>query len=304
MREKIKESSKQQRETLKFFDEKALDWKAKALDKKKEPRVNVIKQRNDFALHVVNNRNETDMVLDVGCGIGDLAVAMGKLEANVYGIDFAPGMIDIANDLAAKSGVKNVKFAARDFFTMSIEDELYDMVIANGFIEYISFAQRDDFFGRCIKILKPGGSLVVSSRNRLFNLFSVNAYTEQEMKERVIGDLVRETVAWNMKPKIEEMLKFTPVPLTDPLIEHANTGVGVSTRYQYTPVQLIRLLAEMGYAVKEVSPIHVHGLTPQMKNEWPAMHVKVANALQERALNNVTMLGQASAFMVHAVRVQ
>ena len=61
---------------------------------------------------------ETDKVLDVGCGIGGSAFYMAKhFGCSVYGMDLSKNMIDIANELRddQPAGVKHrVQFYVED----------------------------------------------------------------------------------------------------------------------------------------------------------------------------------------------
>jgi len=290
--------TRQQRETLDFFDRTAEAWNAK-VDERAGERVNVIAQRNAYTLHVVSGRPEMRRALDVGCGVGDLCIELARRGIRTTGLDFAPKMIEIAGRRLAESPVTGLDFHAKDIFEFPLEKEAYDLIVANGFIEYVSFAQRDLFFSLALEALSPDGSLVISSRNRLFNLFSMNSFTEQEMAEGALEGLVLESAAWVQGETVDTMLGHEAAALPKEDIMHADTGVGVKTRYQYTPVQLLQLLGAAGYGAEGVSPIHIHGVLPAFKEAQPAVHVCIANALQKFAIENHVLLPQASAFMVH-----
>jgi len=78
-------------------------------------------------------------VLDVGCGPGLYCIALAKNGIEMaHGIDFAPGMIDIAKDQARAVGVdKQCRFEIADFTKLS-EDSKYNYVIVMGFMDYMS----------------------------------------------------------------------------------------------------------------------------------------------------------------------
>lgn len=80
-------------------------------------------------------------VLDVGCGPGHYAISLALMGAEeVLGIDFAKGMIKLAEEKAAQKRVTKVcRFEVRDFF--SISDKSYDYVILMGFMDYIEDAE-------------------------------------------------------------------------------------------------------------------------------------------------------------------
>jgi ubiquinone/menaquinone biosynthesis C-methylase UbiE len=62
---------------------------------------------------------EGKTILDLGCGPGMYAISLAKGSPSlVYGIDFAPSMIDIARKEAIKAGVEHIcKFEVADFLS-------------------------------------------------------------------------------------------------------------------------------------------------------------------------------------------
>jgi 2-polyprenyl-3-methyl-5-hydroxy-6-metoxy-1,4-benzoquinol methylase len=291
--------SEQQEQALKFFDEKAKEWGDKAQGKINN-KVNVIKQRNDYVLQVIKKRKETRYLLDVGSGVGDLVCEAAKMGINATGIDIAGGMVDLAHRRAVDEKLAMAKFITTDYFDWHVEPESYDLVAANGFIEYISYEQRDNFFSDAFRILKRAGSLVVSSRNRLFNLVSANDYTIKELEEGEVEALLKEVVEIVEGASIEELVNMEVARLQLEETTHADTGIGVGTRYQYTPAQLVKMLYKEGFKVENISPIHIHGGSPKFKERHPDMHFIMANLMQKEAINNWSLIPHASAFMVHA----
>src|SRR5262249_18394053 len=135
--------------------------------------VNVIKQRNDYVVSVAKLK-EAKNVLDAGCGTGELVCELGQLGMNAVGIDFSKEMIEFCKKSAAGLNVKSVQFHQASIFDYDYGPAKYDVISGNGLIEYISYDQLRDFLVVASKALKKGGSLVLGSRNRLFNVFSLN----------------------------------------------------------------------------------------------------------------------------------
>ena len=77
-------------------------------------------------------------VLDAGCGPGRYCAAFAIRGARVTGIDFAPAMIEEARRLAIEAQVND----RCDFIVSEVlafqADEPFDVVIANGFFDYIA----------------------------------------------------------------------------------------------------------------------------------------------------------------------
>lgn len=77
-------------------------------------------------------------VIDIGCGPGHYGVELAKRGASrVLGVDFAPGMIEIAKKRAAEAGVTDrCTFELGDFLQVT-GDEKFDYAIVMGFMDYI-----------------------------------------------------------------------------------------------------------------------------------------------------------------------
>lgn len=81
-------------------------------------------------------------VLDVGCGPGHYSVALaGAGAASVLGLDFAPGMIEIARGNAERAGVaERCRFVQGDFLTYPF-DRKFDYTVVMGFMDYVRDAE-------------------------------------------------------------------------------------------------------------------------------------------------------------------
>jgi SAM-dependent methyltransferase len=77
-----------------------------------------------------------DRVLDVGCGSGQLAVALAPLVAHVTGIDLTPAMLDQARALQAKAGVANVEWKEGDSLRLPVVDGAFDLVISRSMFHH------------------------------------------------------------------------------------------------------------------------------------------------------------------------
>lgn len=86
--------------------------------------------------------SESARILDIGCGPGTYSIALVRAGAkSVVGIDFAPAMIDVARQRAARAGVDR----QCEFLVTSLEDYQagapFDFVIAMGTMDYIEDAK-------------------------------------------------------------------------------------------------------------------------------------------------------------------
>lgn len=86
---------------------------------------------------------EGKTVLDVGCGPGHFSIALASRgAAHVLGVDFAPGMIEIAKKRAAQAGVGDrCQFVTADFMA-NPPQERFDYTIVCGFMDYVAEPQN------------------------------------------------------------------------------------------------------------------------------------------------------------------
>jgi ubiquinone/menaquinone biosynthesis C-methylase UbiE len=106
--------------------------------------------------------------LDVGCGPGQFTIlAAERLPAvQVYGIDLAPTMIELAHRHAAQStAADRLHFAVADVGTLPFADDQFDAVISSGSIKH----WPDPVAGlrEIHRVLVPGGRAFIGEMNRL-----------------------------------------------------------------------------------------------------------------------------------------
>jgi cyclopropane fatty-acyl-phospholipid synthase-like methyltransferase len=81
-------------------------------------------------------------ILDIGCGSGRYCHAFAERGAvRVVGIDFAPGMVEIATRLAADQGVADRCEFRVGTFPDDVSNERFDASTAMGFFDYVEDAK-------------------------------------------------------------------------------------------------------------------------------------------------------------------
>ena len=99
-----------------------------------------------------------DLILDFGCGPGNLSNAIAQHAKQVDGIDTSNNMISIAQATAAKHQVSNVHYACIDLFDPKLKTNYYDTVLAFNVLPYISDVTQ--VAERMAALLKPGGLFI------------------------------------------------------------------------------------------------------------------------------------------------
>lgn len=106
---------------------------------------------------------EGETVLDLGSGAGfDCFLAADKVgkSGTVIGVDMTPEMIDKARENAQKENYENVEFRLGEIENLPVANSTIDIVISNCVINLSPDKKR--VFTEAYRVLKPGGSLMVS----------------------------------------------------------------------------------------------------------------------------------------------
>ncbi len=105
----------------------------------------------------------SDVILDVGCGTGSLALRLADRGAHVHGLDLSREMVRIARDKAVAAGVDNVTFhtGAFDDGVTTFEPESLDGICAYSILHLVE--DMPAAVDRIYRLLKPGGFFVSST---------------------------------------------------------------------------------------------------------------------------------------------
>lgn len=104
-------------------------------------------------------------LLDVGCGGGLLTVPLGRLGANILGIDVTEKNIKIANAYKDQNNLGgNINFLHSSLEALEKDDKRYDVVLAMEVIEHVEDIEL--FLRSCINLLSPGGLIFLATLNK------------------------------------------------------------------------------------------------------------------------------------------
>jgi ubiquinone/menaquinone biosynthesis C-methylase UbiE len=125
-------------------------------------------------------------VLDVGCGTGTLAIALGSKVApgEVHGIDASPEMIEVADEKAAKVD-SDIDFQIALIEAIPFPDASFDLVTSSLMLHHLPDDLKCTGLAEIRRVLKPGGrflamDLATESHSPLGHLLSIFGHARGE----------------------------------------------------------------------------------------------------------------------------
>jgi SAM-dependent methyltransferase len=103
--------------------------------------------------------NRKAHVLDIGCGTGDLVVALSRRlrDARIIGIDASPSMLLYAGRHATTDG--RLRFSVGDAAALPFDDGTVDLVVSTLSLHH--WAEPADAFAEIARVLRPGGVALI-----------------------------------------------------------------------------------------------------------------------------------------------
>ena len=142
------------------FNELAHKWWDEESEFKPLHQINPL--RLNFIHEKVNLKNKK--VLDVGCGGGILSESMAKRGADVTGIDMGEKVINIAKLHALQSKL-DIDYQCISLEALTLEHgPIFDVITCMEMLEHVP--EPSNIVSLCAKLLKPGGTLFMSTINR------------------------------------------------------------------------------------------------------------------------------------------
>ena len=115
------------------------------------------------ALREIVDAGRAQSILDIACGTGDFSLAIADRmhpDSRIIGLDLSEGMLAVMRDKVAKAGLEGrISCEQGDSEAMRFADASFDVVtIAFGIR---NFAHREAALREILRVLKPGGRLVI-----------------------------------------------------------------------------------------------------------------------------------------------
>jgi len=135
-----------------------------------------------------------DRVLDLGCGTGELALALARREpqAHITGLDPDPLALARARE-KTEAAAANIEWTQGYAGHAPFPDRSFDRIVSSLVIHHLSSEQKREAFRDALRLLRPGGALHVLDfgppRTRVDRALSVLFHHGELLRDNVSGAL-------------------------------------------------------------------------------------------------------------------
>ena len=231
-------------------------------------------------------------VIEVGCGEGTPLAKLGKMGMEVSGFDISHEMVERTKERMVEHSIEPLSICWGDIQDASTYTHafscIYDGLIAMGVMPHV----EDDgiVLDNMGALVRPGGSVFIEFRNKLFSLFTFNRHTY----DFILNDLL-DDVADELKDLISVgLLSRVRYDLPQP------TGYDNIISRFHNPLEMTDLFHRHGFTDVRFLWYHYHPAMPYLEQGMPELFRKEAIRLE--GTSDWRGMFLCSAFIVEAVK--
>lgn len=214
--------------------------------------------------YVIENAPEGGRVLDMACGLGFNSHCLATKGFETLAFDTSDKGIARAKEKAVSLGQDPESFFVGDQTCLDdMEDASFDVVLAMGFFRYISPEDQDKCYANARRILKPGGKLIITHQNVLFEMFALNEGTLKFWAD-IIDDYSDARELLGGKSVLEALEGI--VSFKERKFDSLSASKEMSTEAE-NPLTYADVAAAQGFAVEKIQYPASHILPPKLEQE-------------------------------------
>ncbi|MHC1755192.1 MAG: class I SAM-dependent methyltransferase [Methanosarcina sp.] len=160
------------------------------------------------------------ILLDFGCGAGELLVYYAPEYEKLVGVDFSASMLDEASKRIRERKHENIDLILADDKTVWEKlDSSFDRITAAGVIQYLTDEEIDKFIANASRHLNKGGKIVLFDilDPRLYPLWKIGLFSRDVGCWKIfrkIGFEVLTIISASLKNRPKDILGYTHKPYT------------------------------------------------------------------------------------------
>jgi len=219
---------------------------------------------------ILKNYDSAKTLLDLGCGTGIPLLEFLKMGFSAKGCDFIERSLDLTKQKLKKHGYNDdVIFYLDIEDSTTIPSEKFDIITSVGLFPHITDDKQA--LQNTKSMLNDNGTVLIQFRNDLFNLFTLNAYSEDFFKRLIDFD----TLPNVLKKSIDD---FYAQNLSTAAI---NSQFGLISKF-HNPLNIENeLFKPMGFEIKNIHFFHYHRLPPIFQTQDNDLFRKLSDEIED-----------------------
>lgn len=263
---------------------------------------------NYFRLQLLLNSFATKglkRVIEVGVGEGTPLATLGKAGIDVWGFDISNEMVNKSKEMMKTNGMNPDHIFWGDIqdpttYIHAVREGQFDGLVAMGVMPHV---ENDDMvIENMATLVRPGGSVFIEFRNKLFSLFTFNRYTFDFILNDLIAGVVQE-VKDEVAKDLETRLRMDMPPTRDRVGKFQAPGYDAILSKFHNPFEVIELFKRHNFKDIELLWYHYHPAMPYLSERMPELFRKEAIRLEHEP-SNWRGIFLCSAFVVEAMKAE
>lgn len=242
-------------------------------------------------------------VIEVGVGEGTPLATLAKAGIDVWGFDISENMVERSRATVRALGIPAERIFWGDVldpvtYAHSLSEGQFDGLMAMGVMPHV---ENDDLaMGNMATLVRPGGSVFIEFRNKLFSLFTFNRLTYEFILDDLLAQVspqLKDLMAAELRNHVR--MDLPPVRSTT----DAGDGPGYDAILSkfHNPLEIHSLFERHGFSNLRLLWYHYHPALPRLQGEAAELFRKEAIRLEHEPSGWRGMF-LCSAFVVEAVK--
>ncbi len=205
---------------------------------------------------------------ETGLGEGTPLAHMANMGLRVAGSDIAQNMVAAAKANFSRRGldpdvvqIGNIDDPAS--YANQLEGGLFDAMMASGVLPHVADDQQA--LRNMRAIVRPGGSVFIEFRNKMFSLFTLNRFTKEFFLDELLPGVsapIRDAVA----QELDQRLATNLPPLRDKNEGGDGPGYDLIQANYHNPLELLEQFEKLGFSNMKIHWYHFHPAPPMLEN--------------------------------------
>ncbi len=261
---------------------------------------------NYFRLQILLNsfvNKKIGRIIEVGVGEGTPLVTLARAGINVCGFDISEEMVKKSKQRLIENGLDPDKIFWGDIqdpnsYIHAVKEGQFDGIMAMGVMPHV---ENDDMVLENISTLvKPGGTVFIEFRNKLFSLFTQNRHT----KDFILDDLlsgVNEKLKELVSQDLDERLRTDMPKIRRAENDSDSPGYDEILAKFHNPFEMDDFFTRHKFKDIKLRWYHYHPAMPYLEKMAPELFREEALRLEHEP-SNWKGYFLCSAFVVEAVK--